>query len=31
LLLLYPKGKKDDLTSEEKKVLNNLVEEIERA
>jgi hypothetical protein len=30
LLLIYPKGKKDDLTSQEKKILNALVEEIER-
>ncbi len=30
LLLIYPKGKKDDLTAAEKKVLNTLVEEIER-
>lgn len=30
LLLLYPKDKKDDLTATEKKILNVLVEEIEK-
>lgn len=30
LLLIYAKGKKDDLTSAEKKILNALVEAIER-
>jgi hypothetical protein len=31
LLLLYSKGKKDDLTPQEIKILNALVEEIEKA
>lgn len=31
LLLLYPKGRMDDLTSDQKKILNALVEEIEKA
>ena len=30
LLLIYSKGKKDDLTSQEKRILNAMVEEIER-
>ncbi len=30
LLLIYPKGKKDNLTATEKKILNALVDEIEK-
>jgi len=30
LLLIYPKSKKDDLTSKETKILNALVEQIEK-